>query len=192
MAKVAVVYHSGYGHTAKVAQAVAAGAEGVAGVEVSLVAVADIEQHWNALDAADAIVFGAPTYMGSASAPFKAFMDATSARWYLSAWQDKLAGGFTNSASWSGDKLNTLVQLAVFAGQHGMLWVSLGILPGNNSSTGSSDDLNRVGSYLGLMTQSNNDQGPDIAPPASDLETSRLYGKRIAEHALRAVRGKQA
>lgn len=143
MANLAVVYHSGYGHTARVAQAVADGASAVAGMKVSLIAASDVEQHWAALDAADAIVFGAPTYMGSASAPFKTFMDATSQRWYTRAWQDKLAGGFTNSASWSGDKLNTLVQLAVFAAQHGMLWVPLGILPGNNSSKGSPEDLNR-------------------------------------------------
>ena len=56
MSKVAVVYHSGYGHTAAVAKAVARGAAGVEGVQAQLVSVADIDQHWDALKAADAII----------------------------------------------------------------------------------------------------------------------------------------
>ena len=67
---------------------------------------------WAELAAADVIVFGAPTYMGSASAVFKQFMDASSKAWYGDVWKNKLAAGFTNSASWSGDKLNTLQQMS--------------------------------------------------------------------------------
>ena len=57
------------------------------------------------LDAADAIIFGAPTYTSSISGPFKVFMDATSKKWFAHAWKDKIAAGFTNSGSHSGDKL---------------------------------------------------------------------------------------
>ena len=97
--------------------------------------------------------------MGSVSAAFKKFMDDSSKAWFGSAWKDKLAAGFTNSGSQSGDKLNSLIQLMVFANQHGMLWVSLGLMPGNNNSKGSVDDLNRLGSFSGAMSQSNVDQG---------------------------------
>lgn len=147
MAKVVVVYHSGFGHTAKQAEAVRQGAAAVPGVSVTLAPVEQIDAHWQDLDAADTIIFGAPTYMGSASAAFKGFMDASSKVWSTHKWKDKIAAGFTNSASHSGDKLNTLVQLSVFAAQHGMHWVNLGLMPGNNSSQGGPEDLNRIGSY---------------------------------------------
>ena len=185
MSKVAVVYHSGYGHTAKQAEAVFAGAQSVAGVDASLLSVAEMDDaFWATLTAADAIVFGAPTYMGSVSAPFKAFMDASSKAWFGQTWKDKIAGGFTNSASLNGDKLNSLVQLAVLAAQHGMIWVGTGMLPAN-SSKAQRNDVNRMGSFLGAMAQSDSDVGPDAGPPAGDLETAKLYGKRIAEVAQR-------
>ncbi|PJI37562.1 flavodoxin family protein [Ferrovibrio sp.] len=174
---VAVVYHSGYGHTQKQAEAVADGAA-AGGAQVLLVPVAEAEARIAEITAADAIVFGAPTYMGSVSGPFKTWMDATSKVW--GQWNGKLAAGFTNSASQSGDKLNTLQQLSIFAAQHGMVWVSLGLMPGNNNSKGSVNDLNRLGSFLGAMAQSNSDEGPDKGPIASDLETAKHLGKRVA------------
>ncbi len=191
MARIVVVYHSGYGHTAVQAEAVARGARSIAGTTVQLAKVEDVEQHWPDLAAADAIIFGAPTYMGSASAAFKAFMDASSKAWAGQDWKDKIAAGFTNSASQSGDKLNTLQQLAVFAAQHSMVWVGLGLLPGNNSSKGSVDDLNRLGSFLGAMAQSNSDQGPEHGPTSADQRTAEHLGRRVAETALRWQCGRQ-
>jgi len=176
---VAVVYHSGFGHTQKQAEAVAAGAT-AGGARALLVPVAEAEARIAELNAADAIIFGSPTYMGSVSAPFKAFMDYTGQIWYGRGWANKVGAGFTNSASQSGDKFNTLVQLATFGAQHGMIWVGLDLLPGNNHSKGSVNDLNRLGSFLGAMAQSNNDQGPEAGPIASDLETAKHLGRRVA------------
>jgi multimeric flavodoxin WrbA len=183
MTSVAVVYHSGYGHTAEVAKAVAHGANLVEGIRAKLIRVEDIEKHWLDLDAADAIIFGAPTYMGSASAPFKAFMDASSKVWFKQGWKDKIAAGFTHSGSQGGDKYNTITQLFTLAMQHGMIWAGLGLMPGNNSSKGSLNDLNRLGSFTGAMTQSNVDQGAE-AIPASDLKTAEHLGRRVALVAL--------
>ena len=152
---VAVVYHSGYGHTEVQAKAVAEGVQSVSGCQATLISVTNVEQHWETLAQADAMIFGAPTYMGSLSGAFKTFMEASSKIWFTQGWKDKLAAGFTNSASQSGDKLSSLIQLALFAAQHGMIWVSLGLLPGNNNSQGSVADLNRLGSFLGAMAQSN-------------------------------------
>jgi multimeric flavodoxin WrbA len=185
MVQIAVVYHSGYGHTAKQAAAVAAGVDSVEGAKAQLISVDQIEEHWASLEAADGIVFGSPTYMGGVSAPFKTFMDASSKPWYARAWKDKIAAGFTNSASQSGDKLSTLIQLAVFAAQHGMIWVGLDILPGNNNSKGSVEDLNRLGSFLGAMAQSNADQPAELVPPPADLKTAEVLGARVAETAKR-------
>jgi multimeric flavodoxin WrbA len=140
---------------------------------------------WADLDDAAAVIFGSPTYMGSASAAMKRFMEATSARWLEQKWADKLAAGFTNSGSQNGDKQNTLIEFATLAAQHGMVWINLNLLPGNNSSGGSVDDLNRLGGTLGAMAQSNVDEGPDVCPPQADLETARHLGRRVAGCALR-------
>ena len=191
MARIAIVYHSGYGHTKVQAEAVHRGAKQVPGVEARLIAVADHERHWDALDSADAIIFGAPTYMAGPSAQFKAFLDATSGRWAAQRWKDKIAAGFTNSAGLNGDKLATLQALALFAMQHGMVWVGLGLLPGNNSSKGSPEDLNRLAGFLGAMAQSNADAPPEVAPPASDRATAEHFGKRVAEAAIRWRMGAQ-
>lgn len=185
MTTVAIVYHSGYGHTKRQAEHVHKGAASVAGANAALLSVDKMDDaFWSALAGADAIIFGAPTYMGSLSAPFKAFMDASSKVWFGQGWKDKLAAGFTNSGSHSGDKLNSLVQLMVFSGQHSMNWVSLGLMPGFNSSKGSISDLNRVGSYSGAMSQSNVDQGAE-AMQESDLKTAEHLGRRVAEAAKR-------
>ncbi len=191
MASVAVVYHSGYGHTKALAEAVLAGARSVPGSDATLVSVEEAEARVAVLDNADALIFGAPTYMGSASAPFKAFMEWSSKRWAGQQWKDKLAAGFTNSASQSGDKLSTLVQLAVFAAQHGMIWVGLDLLPGNNHSKGSLDDLNRLGSFIGAMAQSNADQGLE-GMRESDLKTAERLGARVAALAKRLGAGAAA
>lgn len=179
MSKVAVVYHSGYGHTAEVAKAVARGAAGIAGIDTQLISVTDIAKHWQDLDAADAIIFGTPTYMGGVSAPFKGFMDESSKIWAAQGWKDKIAAGFTHSANQGGDKFNTVTQLFTFAMQHGMIWTGLGLIPGNNSSKGSVNDLNRLGSSTGSLTQSGADQGADAIPP-SDLKTAEHLGRRVA------------
>lgn len=189
MAKIAIVYHSGYGHTAKQAQAVHEGAAAVAGATAQLIAVADVDQHWDDLAAADAILFGAPTYMGGASGDFKKFADASSKPWAAQAWKDKIAGGFTNSASLNGDKYNTLMYFVTLAMQHGMIWVGTGMLPAN-SSKAQRNDLNRMGSFIGAMAQSDADVGPDVAPPAGDLATAHEYGKRVAQVTLQHLRGR--
>ena len=82
---VVTVYHSGYGHTSVVAEAVHAGVASVEGVEATLIEASTLNspdaEGFEVLDNADAMIFGSPTYMGSASAVFKAFMEASSSRW---------------------------------------------------------------------------------------------------------------
>lgn len=191
--KVAVIYHSGFGHTANVAKAVARGAASVAHTQSMLVPVEDIDQHWDALEKVDAIIFGSPTYMGSASAQFKQFMDATSQRVFGKGgvWADKVAAGFTNAASRSGDKLATLQQLSIFAAQHAMHWVNLGLPPGHNSSTTTEEMLNRDSYFIGVGTQSNFDEGPETAPKHPDILTAEHLGARVAGVARQLVAGRR-
>ncbi len=191
MTTVAIVYHSGYGHTAVVAEEVSRGVE-AAGAVAQLLRIESLDQDFgpfiDAITAADAVIFGAPTYMGGPSAPFKVFADATSRAWFTSAWKDKIAAGFTNSLSLSGDKLSTLSYFSVLAAQQGMIWVSAGIPAGASTGDVSVDGVNRLGSSLGLMTQSDN-AGPDVTPGAGDRKTARLFGERVAWAAKRWGKG---
>ncbi|MFI5712573.1 flavodoxin family protein [Kribbella sp. NPDC051620] len=193
-ARIAVAYHSGNGHTARQAQAVAAGAAEVPGAVADLVSLDELtDEVWERLDAADAIIFGTPTYMGSPSAVFKAFAEASVKVWAADlGWRDKIAAGFTNSKAMSGDKLNSIVDLAVFAAQHGMIWVGLDIYPGWAESTASIEDLNRLGSWLGAMAQSDADLSAEKAPPETDLRTAAALGARVATVTLRHQRGSLA
>ncbi|MFC2993912.1 flavodoxin family protein [Acinetobacter sichuanensis] len=168
----AIVYHSPYGHTAKVAQHIAQGATQV-GVTVHLMNIENID--WDVLDQADAILFGCPTYMGNLTSGLKQFMEQSSKRWLARTWQGKLAAGFTNGGGLSGDKLAVLQQINLFAMQHGMLWTGLPLMPTGRNT----EDLNRMSSFLGLMTQSDN-APTDITPPKGDLETAIWFGEYVA------------
>ena len=177
MADIVIVYHSGYGHTQRLAQAVADGAGG------SLLAI-DADGNlpaggWEQLQAADAIIFGSPTYMGTVSWQFKKFADASSKAWFAQHWKDKVAAGFTNSAGMNGDKFNTLVTLFTLAMQHSMIWVSQGLMPSQMKAS-KRDDVNYLVSYGGAVATSPADAGADAMSPG-DLETARLFGQRVAE-----------
>ena len=179
--KTIVVYHSGYGHTQRMAQAVAAGAQ------AQLLAIDEHgnlpEGGWEQLDAADAIIFGTPTYMGGPSWQFKKFADASSKAWFAGQWRDKVFGGFTNSASLNGDKQVTLIGLQTLASQHGGIWVSLGLLPANTKAS-TRQDINTLGGSVGLLVSTPSDAGVDEVP-AGDLATAKTYGKRVADVAAK-------
>ena len=181
MAKIAVVFHSGFGHTKRMAEAVAQGA----GAElVPVDAEGNVsEAGWATLNAADAIIMGSPTYMGTVSWQFKKFADASSKQWFTQAWKDKLFAGFTNSATMNGDKLSTLHYLFTLSMQHSGVWVGTGMMP-SNAKAAQRNDINYVGSFSGAMAQSPSDSSPDEMLPG-DLETAKLFGQRVAATAAK-------
>ncbi|EHD20263.1 MULTISPECIES: flavodoxin family protein [Brenneria] len=184
MSKTVVIYHSGYGHTQRLADAVAqgAGAELIAIDAEGNIAEAD----WDKLADADAIIFGTPTYMGGPSWQFKKFADASSKQWFAGKWKNKVFGGFTNSASLNGDKQVTLIYLQTLASQHGGIWVSLGILPANTKAA-TRNDINNLGASVGLLAQTPSDASVDEVV-AGDLATGKLYGQRVAEIAAKLAK----
>jgi NAD(P)H dehydrogenase (quinone) len=196
MAKLAVVFQSGKGHTKALADAILKGIDSVEGATGSLIEIRGEDIHngrfanealMSELDTCDGIIFGCATYMGSASAIFKAFLESTfQPRWFEQRWKDKVAAGFTNSASQNGDKLTTLFQLSIFAMQMGMIWVGVSDLPGNNWSGGARSDLNRLGSWIGAMGQSNADEDK---PSVGDIDTAERLGARVAVITLRMADG---
>ncbi len=181
MSHIAVVYHSGYGHTKRMAESVAAGAG------ATLVAI-DAEGNlsdsdWEVLNKADAIIFGSPTYIGSVTWQFKKFADASSKAWFTQAWKDKIFAGFTNSATMNGDKHSTLHYFITLAMQHSGIWVGTGLMP-SNSKAAQRNDVNYVGSFAGAMAQSPSDSSPEEML-SGDLETAKLFGQRVAATAAR-------
>ncbi|MEL7463335.1 MAG: flavodoxin family protein [Pseudomonadota bacterium] len=178
---VVIVYSTGSGHTRRLAEYVAEGAGGAPMIDVEGMTEAD----WATLDAAEAIIFGAPTYMGSASAPFKAFMDETSDRWVDQVWADKIAGGFTVANCPSGDKMMVHLQFVVLAAQHGMIWV--GQTEMNDKGAAVGFGINVEGANLGLGATSSEDKTSLIDP--GDAETARRYGARIKHTAERWAAG---
>jgi len=185
MSTVSIIYFSGSGHTAKMAEAVTKGAASVEGVPTHLIAIKgdDIvkgryknEEVMAQLDASDAIIFGSPTYMGGPSAQFKAFADATGERWFRGAWRDKLAAGFTVSGNPSGDKLNTLEYFFILAMQHGMIWI------GQPENAMNDKGINRLGAWSGAMGQAGY-ESPEVAPNEADKLTGETLGRRVATFA---------
>lgn len=190
MKQITVLFYSGMGHTAKMAEAVAKGAAAVADTQVKVLSIESkdiVEGRYhngellNQLDESDAIIFGSPTYMGNVSGQFKCFADATSGRWLEQRWAGKLAAGFTVSGSPSGDKLNTLSYLSILAAQHGMIWIGSNIVP-----YGDAEERNRLGSFLGVMGQAAQEP-PEDAPNQADKLTGEHLGQRVAEFLARLV-----
>jgi multimeric flavodoxin WrbA len=182
MSDVVVIYHSGYGHTKKQAEAVADGAKADL---IAIDANGDIaEADWEKLDAAKAIIMGSPTYMGSVSWQFKKFADASSKRWFTQAWKNKVFAGFTNSASMNGDKFSTIQYLFTLAMQHSGVWVGTGLMPANTKAA-KHGDVNFLGSFSGALMASPSDSSADEVNQG-DLETAKLLGVRVAEFAAKA------
>lgn len=188
MTKVAIVYFSGYGHTAKQAEAVKEGAASVAGVAVTDIRInenGDLpDGAWEALAQQDAMIYGSPTYMGGPAWQFKKFADASSKPWFQQEWKDKIAAGFTNSASVNGDKFSTISYFFTLSQQHSQIWIGTGLLPSNAKANGP-DDVNWTAGFAGALAVSPSDATPEEAPRKGDLETARLLGKRVAEFAVK-------
>ena len=179
MASIVVIYHSGYGHTAKQAEAVAAGAQADL---IAIDANGDIaDADWAKLDAAKAIIMGSPTYMGSVSWQFKKFADASSKKWFTQEWKNKIFAGFTNSATMNGDKFSTIQYFITLAMQHSGIWIGTGLMPANTKAA-KHGDINYVGGFGGALMTSPSDSSADEVNKG-DLETARLLGVRVADFA---------
>ncbi len=174
---ISIVFHSGYGHTQKLAEAVALGSGGTL---LAIDAQGELPPaSWERLAASRAIVFGSPTYMGNVSWQFKKFADASSTVWAKQGWKDKLAAGFTNSAGMSGDKLAALHAMFTLSQQHGMVWASTGMLPASFKAS-TRHDINYIASFAGLMATTPADASVDELA-AGDLATAHAFGQRVAD-----------
>lgn len=180
MNKVAVIYHSGHGHTEHIAGHVLEGANSVPNTEARLLKAEDLARTPDELLEYDGYILGSPTYLGSVSGVFKTFMDATGRLWRTQQLKGKLAAGFTVSSLPSGDKQSTLMSMFVFCMQHGMLWVGNPILPEQHLGVPYDEAANRLGSWSGLMAQAGHSAAADSFP-AGDIKTARMFGRNFSE-----------
>lgn len=181
MSAIEIVFHSGYGHTKKIAEAVLTGASQKASAQLIEIDQNGVisEEAWTRLENSKMIVFGTPTYMGMVSWQFKKFADASSKPWFKQMWKNKWAAGFTNSATMNGDKFSTVQYLFTLSQQHSMLWVGTGMMPSNRKDS-KREDLNYVGGFAGLITTTPSDASPDEMN-SGDLKTAEAFGLRLAE-----------
>ncbi len=189
MQHIAIIYFSKSGVTRQLAESVIKGAQETPDTTIFEYQISGEEitkgrfkkdMLFARLKDADAIVFGSPTYMGSASAQFKAFADASSETWAEQGWSGKLAAGFTCGSAVNGEQTSTLAYFMTLASQHGMLWVGL------DGATGYSDNgLNRLGCSLGLVAHA-----PSNKVHETDIATARYLGQRVATIARRFCTGR--
>ena len=180
MKKIAVVYHSGHGHTEHFAKEVVKGAAAVAATEVDLLQATTLTATPELLCQFDGLIWGSPTYLGGVSGPFKTFMDATGGLWRQQKLKGKMAAAFTVSSLPSGDKQSTLLSLLVFSMQHGMIWSGNPVLPEQYQGLPEHEAANRLGSWTGAMGQaSHTAAAQDFS--SGDLKTARLFGESFAQ-----------
>lgn len=184
MKHLAVIYHSGHGHTRHIAHHVADGARRVPRTTVQVLDAPDVGAAPEQLLQFDGFLFGSPTYLGGVSGAFKTFMDSTGGLWRRQALKGRLAAGFTVSSLPAGDKQSTLQSMMVFSMQHGMLWVGNPFLPEQHRGVAYEEAVNRLGSWSGLMAQAGH-ASPAESFAIGDLKSALLFGEYFATTAHR-------
>ena len=145
--KVLVVFYSMYGHTYKMAQAIAEGVKEVPGADAVLRRVPetlpeDVLAKMGALEAqksmahipvctvdelagADAVIFGTPTRFGNMCGQMRQFLDATGGLWAKGSLAGKVGSVFTSSATQHGGQESTILSFHINLLHHGMVVVGL-------------------------------------------------------------------
>jgi multimeric flavodoxin WrbA len=183
---IVIVYDSKYGSNKELAEFAYNAIHEYKSIQPELIHVRDVNANWKKLSNASAILFGCPTFLGGVSAEFKKFMEASSIFFSDQKWKDKLASGFTCSGAANGDKLTTLIQIFIFASQHGMQWVSMGLgTAGNVMDEDNPENINRMGSWIGAMAQVKQNATSDQRVGLADRETTAHLARRMCELVLK-------
>ena len=117
MSRMLVGYYSRSGHTQSMAEAIAEGAQGVAGVDVEVKPIDAIGV--NDLLDYDAIVLGSPTYYGSMASEVKKLLDDSVA--IHGQLAGKVGGAFASSANIGGGNETTIMDMVKALMIHGMV-----------------------------------------------------------------------
>jgi NAD(P)H dehydrogenase (quinone) len=172
-----VVYHSQFGHTEKLAYAIAEGAREVEGTTVRVLSVGDAS-HADLLEA-DLIFWGSPNHFGNMSLPMKRFVDGTVTLFDEGKLSGKVGSVFTCSEALHGDQEYALWSLLLPMLQHGMVVVGLDPREPAND---------KFGYHFGVGASSLGCE-PAERPDAEELAVARAMGRRAASVAQRLMRG---
>jgi len=193
MSRVLVLYYSMYGHVETMANAVAAGAGSVPGVEVTVKRVpelmseaalrgagAKVDQRAaiatvDELPQYDAIIFGTPTRFGNMAAQMRNFLDQTGKHWMSGALIGKLASVFTSTATQHGGQETTITSFYNTLLHQGM------VICGVPYSCQALVNMKEItgGSPYGAATLTDRDGSRQ--PSANELEIARFQGEHVAK-----------
>jgi NAD(P)H dehydrogenase (quinone) len=202
--RVLVVYYSMYGHTHRMAQAVADGARSCPGVEAEVkrvpetlperilermgatgslaaqatVPVAEVGE----LAAADAIVFGTPTRFGNMCGQMRQFLDGAGQLWKSGALVGKVGSVFTSSGTQHGGQESTILSVHTTLLHLGMVIVGL---PYTFEGQTRMDEITGCSPY-GASTIAGADG--ERQPSDNELAGARFQGKHVASLARRLAR----
>ena len=196
--KILVVYYSMYGHVLKMARAAAAGAGQVAGVEVVLRRVQDLEsnlpklkssKHAQAVLAehqdtpiatqedlknADGVIFGTPTRFGNMCAQMKQYFDGAVELWLSGALEGKPAGIVASTATTHGGQETTCLTMMAPLLHLGFIIVGVPY-----STPGMLHTEGRGGTPYGATTVAGGRN--ELTPAPEDLEIAKALGRRVAD-----------
>lgn len=191
--RLAIVYHSTFGHVAKLAAAIQQGALRVPGIDAQLYQVAETlpaevlaKRHAppklehpiaspEMLKSADGILFGFPTHFGMVPTQMKALFDACGRLWVEQALLGKPAGFFFSTSTQGGGQESTAMGSMPFLVHHGMIFVPLG----HRSQAQSNMDELHGGSLWGAGTFSGENDKRE--PTELELEIARVQGQSFAQ-----------
>jgi NAD(P)H dehydrogenase (quinone) len=204
--KVQVIFYSMYGHVWKLAEAVAAGARGVAGAEVELLQVPELvpdaaleKSGAKAMRAAfahiplatpermveaDALIFGTPTRFGMMSAQMRNFFDQTGQLWMQGSLVNKVGSVFASTATQHGGQETTITSFHTTLLHHGMIIVGVPYAEPRLMEMGEITG----GTPYGATTIANTDGSR--TPSANELAIARYQGAHVAQIALALKKGK--
>jgi NAD(P)H dehydrogenase (quinone) len=196
--KILVVYYSMYGHVLKLARAAAAGAQTVAGAEVVLRRVQELDSNlaklqgskhaqevlaqqqdipiatMDDLRAADGVIFGTPTRFGNMCAQMKQYFDGAVELWGQGALEGKPAGVMVSTATTHGGQETTC-----FTMMAPLLHLGFIIVGVPYSTPGMLHTEGRGGTPYGATTVAGGKN--DLEPAPEDLSIAKALGQRVAD-----------
>ncbi len=199
--KLQVIFYSMYGHVYRMAEAIAAGARELAGVEVMLLQVAELVPDEileksgaktarkafahvplasvDQLPDADAIIFGTPTRFGNMAAQMRNFLDQTGGLWARGALVGKVGSVFTSTATQHGGQETTITSFHSTLLHQGMIIVGV---PYTAAGLTNMKEITG-GTPYGASTLAGSDGSRQ--PSANELEIARFQGRHVAQIAKR-------
>jgi len=178
--QILIAYHSDYGATEKMAQAIAAGAR-VANPAAETTCKQASDTTLEDLKGADVIFLGTPVHMGAMAWQMKQLIDQGAKLWMEGALEGKVGGVFASGGGFGGaggGAEQVLISLYANFLQHGMHVVGFPkSLPGYSGG----------GLHWGPYGRTGNDEGMPAGIDDAALAAARSYGIHVTEMAERLL-----